>query len=67
MAEFAFGRRKSLRVLTVEANYPLVEVGGKRELSEEYFDGANVSARRANILSGYDIALCGGEPYANWV
>jgi len=58
-------------VLTVEAGFPLVEVAGKRldTLREDFYDNAvNCMNRRpfSPIVSPYDIALSGGEPYGNW-
>ena len=56
----------------VKANQPLVQVGGKRidTLREDFYDNAvnltNNSRKPAPIVSPYDIALSGGEPYANW-
>jgi hypothetical protein len=53
-------------VLLVEANRPLVYVGGDslNDLREDFFDNAFYGA--PNVVSAYDIALSGGEPYAIW-
>jgi hypothetical protein len=55
-----------LNVLLVEANRPLVYVGGDslNDLREDFFDNAFYGA--PNVVSAYDIALSGGEPYAVW-
>ena len=62
--------RTSLRVLLVEANQPLVREGGNSlyDLREDIFDAADatVSGGKATIVSVYDIATSGGEPYALW-
>ena len=65
-------RQKSppLNVLILEAGFPLVQVDGKRldTLREDFFDqGAGAYSKNPPaIVSAYDIALCGGEPYSNW-
>ena len=72
MTKFAYGRKTPTNVLTVEANFPLVQVAGKRldTLREDFFDNAvnimNRFGQFAPIVTPYDIALSGGEPYANW-
>ncbi len=59
-------------VLLTKAGWPLVEVGGKRldTLREDFYDNAvnliNNSRQFIAIVSPYDIALSGGEPYAVW-
>lgn len=68
---FSYSRRTPLNVLTVQANVSLVEVGGKRidTLREDFYDNAVNLMNGRNftpIVSPYDIALSGGEPYANW-
>ena len=76
MSAFTFNfernRKTPLLVLLAEAKRPYVEVGGKalRDLREDFFDNARNSCfdgrKAAPIESVYDIALCGGEPYAVW-
>jgi hypothetical protein len=72
MLNFSYNRRIPLNVMVVEANFPLVEVAGKRldTLREDFFDNAvyimNNSGKYAPIVSPYDIALSGGEPYSVW-
>jgi len=72
MLNFSYNRRIPYNVLVVEANFPLVEVAGKRldTLREDFFDNAvyimNNSGKYAPIVSPYDIALSGGEPYSVW-
>ena len=64
--EFNYNRRTPWNVQLVEANYPLISVGGKSlyELREDFFDQAATTTER--ILSPYDICMGGGEPYAKW-
>lgn len=63
---------RPLNVLIVEADFPLVQLAGKRldTLREDFYDNAvNLMNRRAGfqpLVSPYDIALSGGEPYALW-
>ena len=65
-------RKRPIAVLLIEANFPLVESGGKRldTLREDFYDNAvnlTVNARRfIPVFSPYDIALSGGEPYSVW-
>jgi hypothetical protein len=72
MLNFSYNRRIPLNVMVVEANFPLVEVAGKRldTLREDFFDNAvyimNNSGKYAPVVSPYDIALSGGEPYSIW-
>lgn len=72
MQNFSYNRRTPINVLTVEANFSLVETGGKRldTLREDFYDNAvNCMNRRAGfqpLVSPYDIALSGGEPYSVW-
>lgn len=72
MLNFSYNRRIPLNVMVVEANFPLVEVAGKRldTLREDFFDNAvyimNKSGKYAPVVSPYDIALSGGEPYSVW-
>lgn len=64
---FSSCRTQPINVLTVFIGFPLVSVGGKKELSEEYFDAVDACAKRAGLwLSTYDVGLMGGEPYAVW-
>jgi hypothetical protein len=64
-------RKTPINVLTVEAGFNLVQSGGKRldHLREDFYDNA-VSLMNARnfcpIVSPYDIALSGGEPYSVW-
>ena len=72
MSNFSYTRRAPLNVLIVAVDFNLVEVGGKGldTLREDFFDNAvnitNNSRISTPIVSPYDIALSGGEPYANW-
>lgn len=72
MSNFSYTRRAPFNVLIVGVNFNLVEVGGKGldTLREDFFDNAvnitNNSRISTPIVSPYDIALSGGEPYANW-
>lgn len=65
-------RKKPMSVLLLEAQFPLVESGGKRldHLREDFYDLAvSLMNRRAGfqpLVSPYDIALSGGEPYSVW-
>ena len=67
---FNYDRRAPRNVLAVEAEFNLVELGGKRvdTLREDFYDiGAGAfTTRPPAIFSAYDIALSGGEPYAIW-
>jgi len=71
MQKFSDSRRAPLNVLTVAVGFNLVEVGGKRldTLREDFYDqGAGAFCRTTPpaIVSAYDIALSGGEPYSVW-
>jgi hypothetical protein len=71
MKAFTYGRNTPINVLTIAAGFNLVEVGGKRldTLREDFFDqGAGAFCRTTPpaIVSAYDIALSGGEPYSVW-
>ena len=70
MKAFTFGRNTPINVLTIQANCSLVEVGGKRldTLREDFYDQAAGSFTRnpQPVISAYDIALSGGEPYSVW-
>ena len=70
MTTFTYARRTPINVLTVEANFNLVEVGGKRldTLREDFYDLAATPtfSNRVPHVSAYDFALSGGEPYATW-
>jgi hypothetical protein len=65
-------RKRPIAVLLIEANFPLVEFGGKRldTLREDFYDNAvnimNTARKFTPIVSPYDIALSGGEPYSVW-
>ena len=70
MNTFSYSRRTPINVLTVEANFNLVEVGGKRldTLREDFYDLASTPtfSNRVPHVSAYDFALSGGEPYSTW-
>jgi hypothetical protein len=70
MNNFSYTRRAPISVLTVEANFNLVQVGGKalKNLREDFYDqGAGAFSRNPQpVVSAYDIALSGGEPYSVW-
>lgn len=70
MQKFSNSRKAPLNVLTVAVGFNLVEVGGKRldTLREDFFDqGAGAfNSKPPRIVSAYDIALSGGEPYSVW-
>ena len=55
-----------MSLLVLEANQPLVQIGGQRQLSEQYYDGARQCEHVANTCAFYDFLLCGGEPYSIW-
>ena len=65
-------RREPINVQIVKLDFPLVESGGKRfdTLREDFYDNAvNVTSNARKfvpIISPYDIALSGGEPYSVW-
>jgi hypothetical protein len=65
-----FYQSTSIAVLIAEAKQPLVQVGGKsiNDLREDFYDNAfnSVARNRSDVVSIYDIALSGGEPYAVW-
>lgn len=66
-------RNEPIIVQAVKLDMPLVEVGGKRfdTLREDFYDNAvnliNNNRKPTSIFSPYDIALSGGEPFANWL
>jgi hypothetical protein len=72
MSNFSYTRRAPLNVLIVAVDFNLVEVGGKgiNTLREDFYDNAvnitNNSRVSTPIVSPYDIALSGGEPYSVW-
>jgi hypothetical protein len=72
MSNFSFNRRAPINVLIVAVDFNLVEVGGKRldTLREDFYDNAvnlmNNGRRATPVVSPYDIALSGGEPYSVW-
>ena len=70
MQKFSNSRKAPLNVLTVAVGFNLVEVGGKGldTLREDFFDqGAGAfNPKPPHIVSAYDIALSGGEPYSVW-
>lgn len=65
-------RKTPIIVLALDANQPLVQVGGKRidTLREDFYDNAvnlmNNSRKPTPLVSPYDVALSGGEPYSVW-
>ena len=65
-------RSEPINVQIVKLDMPLVESGGKRfdHLREDFYDLAvSLMNRRAGfqpLVSPYDIALSGGEPYSVW-
>jgi len=65
-------RKNPINVQLVKLDLPLVESGGKRldHLREDFYDLAvSLMNRRAGfqpLVSPYDIALSGGEPYSVW-
>jgi hypothetical protein len=71
MQAFSYKRRAPINTIMVLIDFPLVEVGGKRldHLREDFYDNAVHLRNRRNstpIVSPYDIALSGGEPYSVW-
>lgn len=72
MSNFVWKRRAPINVLIVSVGFNLVEVGGKRldTLREDFYDNAvnlmNNSRKPTPIVSPYDVALSGGEPYSVW-
>ena len=65
---FSFYRQTPIAVLIVEAGQSLVRVGGFKELSEAVYDKTldSIAFSKSDVVSVYDIALSGGEPYALW-
>ena len=65
-------RSEPINVQIVKLDFPLVGFGGKRfdTLREDFYDNAvNVTGNARKfvpIISPYDIALSGGEPYSVW-
>ena len=65
-------RNEPIVVQLLKLDMPLVEVGGKRfdTLREDFYDNAvnimNTARKFTPIVSPYDIALSGGEPYSVW-
>jgi hypothetical protein len=72
MSNFSYSRRAPINVLIVAVDFNLVEIGGKgiSTLREDFYDNAvnitNNSRISTSIVSPYDIALSGGEPYSVW-
>lgn len=69
MAITFYAKRKTpLVVLITEAGQPLVRIGGFKEITEAVYDNAfnSVVRNKTDVVSMYDIALMGGEPYALW-
>jgi len=71
MQTFSHTRKTPIIVLTTKANFNLVQVGGGNlsTLREDFYDQAvgAYTPRPPQIVSAYDIALSGGEPYSLWV
>jgi hypothetical protein len=71
METFSYSRTTPKIVLTTNANFNLVQVGGGNlsALREDFYDQAAgaYTPRPPKIVSAYDIALSGGEPYSLWV
>jgi len=71
MQTFSYTRKTPTIVLTTNANFNLVQVGGGNlsALREDFYDQAAgaYTSRPPKIVSAYDIALSGGEPYSLWV
>lgn len=62
-----YGRPATPRaILILEAGQPLVQIGGQRQLSEDYFDYSKSCESKIPHCAFYDFNLCGGEPYAVW-
>jgi hypothetical protein len=70
MQKFSFTRRPPI-VLSADAKFNLVQVGGCNLLTlrEDFYDQAAgaYTPNRPQIVSAYDIALSGGEPYSVWL
>ena len=67
MIAFWNTRNTPMSVLCLEANRPLVSVGGQRQLTEQFYDTCYAADSRAGIgFAFYDTMLAGGEPYAVW-
>lgn len=64
MEAFSYKRRAPLIVLVVEANLPLVQSDGGRNVTEEFFDNDRRVGVRANLEPYYDFIH--GEPYSRW-
>jgi hypothetical protein len=62
-------RQAPFIVWVLRANQPLVQLGGQKNLREDFYDNANnsVNKARTSVYSAYDVAMSGGEPYANWI
>ena len=71
MQSFSYARKTPRIVLTTDANFNLVQVGGGNlsTLREDFYDQAAgaYTSRPTQIVSAYDIALSGGEPYSVWL
>ncbi len=69
---FSHSRFVPFNVRLVEADFTLVQTGGKSiyELREDFFDNAvnlkDCTGNPIRIVSPYDIAMSGGEPFAIW-
>ena len=61
-------RQTPLIIWVMSANQPLVQLGGIKNLREDFYDNAfnSVARARTAVYSTYDIAMSGGEPYSVW-
>lgn len=71
MSNFSDKRIAPLNAITLAVEFNLVQVGGKslNDLREDFYDqafGASYT-KPPQIVSAYDIALSGGEPYSVWL
>ena len=62
-------RHAPLIVWVLRSSQPLVQLGGQKNLREDFYGNASnsVNKARTSVYSAYDIAMSGGEPYANWI
>lgn len=67
-AAFNIKRNVPFLVHVLTANQPFVQLGGKQNLREDFYDNASnsVGKARTSVYSAYDVAMSGGEPYAVW-
>jgi len=71
MSNFSDNRLAPLNAITLAVGFNLVQVGGKsiNDLREDFYDQAfgAFNTKPTQIVSAYDIALSGGEPYSVWL